>query len=78
MLGLTAPQVMLMEVLVLPATMKVGQLEMKVEYESFPLPLSLMKAGMVKGERVLLGLLLLQVVEMMEAVLMALRGLEPW
>ena len=78
MLGLTAPQVMLMEVLVLPAIMKVRQLEMKVEYESFPLPLFVMKAGVVIGERVLLGLLLLQEVEMMEAVLRALRGLEPW
>ena len=62
----------------MPAIMKVRQLEMKVEYESFPLPLFLMKAGVVIGERVLLGLLLLQEVEMMEAVLRALRGLEPW
>ena len=44
-LGLTAPQVMLMKVLVPPAIMKVGQLEMKVESESFPLYLFLMKVG---------------------------------
>ena len=75
MLGLTAPQVMLMEeVLVLPAIMKV---EMKVEYENFPLPLFLMKAGVIE-ELVLLHPLLLQEVEVMVAVLRALRGLEPW
>ena len=75
MLGLTAPQVMLMEVL--PAIMKVGQLEMKVESENCPLSLFLMKAGVIE-ELVLQGPLLLQEVEMMAAVLRALGGLEPW
>ena len=75
MLGLTAPQVMLMEVL--PAIMKVGQLEMKVESENCPPSLFLMKAGLIE-ELVLQGPLLLQEVEMMAAVLRALGGLEPW
>ena len=77
MLGLTAPRVMLMEVLVLPVIMKVGQLEMKVEYGSYPLPLFLMKAG-VTEELELLHPLLLQKVQVVVAVLRALRGLEPW
>ena len=77
MLGQTAPQVMLMEVLVLPAIMKVRQLEMKVEYENAPLPLFLVKVGVIE-ELVVQHPLLLQEVEVMVAVLRALRGLEPW
>ena len=52
---------------------------MKVEFENCPLPLFLLEAGLMELEGlVLLGLLLLLGVEMMWAVLRALRCLEPW
>ena len=81
MLGLTAPQVMLMEALelVLLGKTKVEKLEMKVEFENCPLPLFLLEAGLMEVEGlVLLGPLLLLGVEVMEAVVRALRRLEPW
>ena len=81
MLGLTAPQVMLMEALelVLLGKTMVEKLEMKVEFENCPLPLFLLEAGLMEVEGlVLLGPLLLLEVELMEAVVRALRCLEPW
>ena len=81
MLGLTAPQVMLMEALelVLLGKTKVEKLEMKVEFENCPLPLFLLEAGLMEVEGlVLLGPLLLLGVQVMEAVVRALRRLEPW
>ena len=52
---------------------------MKVEFENCPLPLFLLEAGLMELEGlVLLGLLLLLGVEMMGAVVRALRCLEPW
>ena len=62
MLGLTAPQVMLMEALelVLLGKTMVEKLEMKVEFENCPLPLFLLEAGLMEVEGlVLLGPLLL-------------------
>ena len=50
-----------------------------MEFENCPLPLFLLEAGLMELEGlVLLGLLLLLGVEMMWAVLRALRCLEPW
>ena len=52
---------------------------MKVEFENCPLPLFLLEAGLMELEGlVLLGLLLLLGVEVMGAVVRALRRLEPW
>ena len=50
---------------------------MKVGCENCPLPLFLVKAGVIE-ELVLQHPLLLQEVEVMVAVLRALGGLEPW
>ena len=81
MLGLTAPQVMLMEALelVLLGKTMVEKLEMKVEFENCPLPLFLLEAGLMEVEGlVLLGPLLLLGVEVLGAVVRALRCLVPW
>ena len=67
-----------LELVLLGKTM-VEKLEMKVEFENCPLPLFLLEAGLMELEGlVLLGLLLLLGVEMMGAVVRALRCLEPW
>ena len=77
MLGLTAPQVMLMEALMLVlvlAMIKVGKLEMKEEFENFLLCLFPLKG------KVMLVLLCppLQLQMELRAVMRALRGQEPW
>ena len=81
MLGLTVPKGTPIEALelVLPVLVKVGKKEMKVEFENCPLPPFLLKVGLMEVEGlVLLGPLLLLGVQVMEAVVRALRCLEPW
>ena len=78
MLGLTAPQVMLREALMLVlvlAMMKVEKLEMKVEFENFLLCLFPLKG---KVMLVLLFPPLQLQMELMRAVMRALRGQESW